>query len=308
MPTVTDPAIHVDGLRMAYGRRTVLDGVSFEIDGGVVALLGPNGAGKTTTVEILEGFRRRDAGTVRVLGADPQRADETWRARVGVVLQSWRDHKRWRVRELLDQLAAAYAPYAAPRGRGAHPTDRLLARVGLTDAAAQRIGTLSGGQRRRLDVAVGLVGRPDLLVLDEPTAGLDPAARREFHELLHEVVDDDGTLVLLTTHDLAEAEVVADRILLLAGGRIVADGSPDALARAVAGPSEVRWSAGGVRHVHSTDDPVGFSRALLTGPDPVDDLEVHHARLEDAYLEIVRRHEADHPLASAATTPSEALR
>ncbi|QCB92367.1 ABC transporter ATP-binding protein [Cellulomonas shaoxiangyii] len=306
MATTTEPAIRVAGLRMAYGRHTVLDDVSFDIDGGVVALLGPNGAGKTTTVEILEGFRRRDAGTVRVLGADPEHADETWRARVGVVLQSWRDHKRWRVRELLDQLAAAYLPYAAGRARGPRDTDDLLARVGLTAVGAQRVGTLSGGQRRRLDVAVGLVGRPELLVLDEPTAGLDPAARREFHELLHEVVDDDGTLVLLTTHDLAEAEVVADRILVLAGGRIVADGSPDALARAVAGPSEVRWTSGGVRHVHSTDDPVGFSRGLLAGPEPIDELEVLHARLEDAYLEIVHRHEADEAAAPAAADAADA--
>ncbi|WP_309133973.1 ABC transporter ATP-binding protein [Cellulomonas sp.] len=309
MPTAADPAIHVDGLRMSYGGRAVLDGVSFDVPGGVVALLGPNGAGKTTTVEILEGFRRRAAGTVRVLGADPERADEAWRARVGVVLQSWRDHRRWRVRELLDQLASAYRPYADVRGRGPRATDELLARVGLAGIGSQRVRTLSGGQRRRLDVAIGLVGRPELLVLDEPTAGLDPAARREFHELLHEVVDDDGTTVLLTTHDLAEAEVVADRILVLAGGRIVADGSPEALAREVAGPSEVRWTAAGTRHLHSTHDPVGFSRSLLAGPEPVEDLEVRHARLEDAYLEIVRRHEAGETQpAPGAPTRTEARR
>ncbi|MBO3095228.1 ABC transporter ATP-binding protein [Cellulomonas dongxiuzhuiae] len=285
-------AVHVAGLRMAYGEHTVLDGIDFDVaPGEVVALLGPNGAGKTTTVEIVEGFRHRDAGDVTVLGTDPEHGDDAWRARIGVVLQSWRDHRRWRVRELLGQLADTYRPYATDRSARPRDVDDLLARVGLTDAADQRMSTLSGGQRRRLDVAVGLVGRPDLLVLDEPTAGLDPAARREFHELVHEVVDRDGTVVLLTTHDLTEAETVADRILLLAGGRIVAAGSPAAVAREVAGPSEVRWSADGARHVHSTHDPVAFTRQLLATV-RVDDLEVVRASLEDAYLDIVRRHEA----------------
>ena len=293
MERIENAAVHVDGLRMAYGDRTVLDGVGFDVaPGEVVALLGPNGAGKTTTVEIVEGFRRRDAGDVRVLGVDPERGDDAWRARIGVVLQSWRDHRRWRVRELLGQLGDAYRPYSTPGTTRPRDVDDLLARVGLTDAAHQRMSTLSGGQRRRFDVAVGLVGRPDLLVLDEPTAGLDPAARREFHELVHEVVDRDGTVVLLTTHDLAEAETVADRILLLAGGHIVATGSPEAVAREVAGPSEVRWTADGTRHVHSTHDPVAFTRELLATGD-VDDLEVVRATLEDAYLEIVRRHETD---------------
>jgi len=293
MERIENAAVHVDGLRMAYGDRTVLDGVGFDVaPGEVVALLGPNGAGKTTTVEIVEGFRRRDAGDVRVLGVDPERGDDAWRARIGVVLQSWRDHRRWRVRELLGQLGDAYRPYSTSGTTRPRDVDDLLARVGLTDAAHQRMSTLSGGQRRRFDVAVGLVGRPDLLVLDEPTAGLDPAARREFHELVHEVVDRDGTVVLLTTHDLAEAETVADRILLLAGGHIVATGSPEAVAREVAGPSEVRWTADGTRHVHSTHDPVAFTRELLATGD-VDDLEVVRATLEDAYLEIVRRHETD---------------
>ncbi|WP_245530277.1 ABC transporter ATP-binding protein [Cellulomonas flavigena] len=280
------------GLRMAYGGRTVLDGIDLEVHHGeVVALLGPNGAGKTTTVEIVEGFRRRAAGDVRVLGTDPERGDDAWRARIGVVLQSWRDHRRWRVRELLGQLADGYRPYARVGHAGAHDPDELLARVGLGEAAGQRMDKLSGGQRRRLDLAVGLVGRPDLLILDEPTAGLDPVARRAFHELVHDVVDTDGTTVLMTTHDLAEAETVADRILLLVGGRVVADGSPAAVARQVAGAAEVRWRAHGERHVHSTHDPVAFTRELLAAGD-VDDLEVVHASLEDAYLEIVRHHES----------------
>lgn len=292
-------AVRATGLRMAYGGRTVLDDVDLRVDRGeVVALLGPNGAGKTTTIEVVEGFRRQDAGTVSVLGVDPQHGDDAWRARVGIVLQSWRDHRRWRVGRLLTHLADAYRPYGTADRPRPRPVGELLERVGLTAVAGQRMATLSGGQRRRFDLAVGLVGRPDLLVLDEPTAGLDPAVRREFHELLHETVDVDGTAVLLTTHDLAEAETVADRILLLAGGRVVADGSPAAVAREVAGPAEVRWRAAGTRHVHSTHDPVAFTRDLLARGD-VEDLEVVGASLEDAYLRIVRRHEA-HPDLEAA--------
>ncbi len=300
-------AITVTGLRMAYGGRTVLDGIDLHVDRGeVVALLGPNGAGKTTTVEIVEGFRRRQGGDVCVLGVDPEHGDDAWRSRLGVVLQSWRDHRRWRVRELLTLLADTYRPYAttgAPRPRD---VDDLLARVGLTAAAGQRMATLSGGQRRRFDIAAGLVGRPELLILDEPTAGLDPAARREFRELVHEVVDRDGTAVLLTTHDLAEAETAADRLLLLAGGRVVADGSPSAVAHQVAGPAEVRWRAEGQQHVHSTHDPVGFTRELLARGDDVTDLEVVRASLEEAYLEIVRRHEDDPaPAGTSAGTRQE---
>ncbi|NLF05643.1 MAG: ABC transporter ATP-binding protein, partial [Actinomycetales bacterium] len=215
------------GLRMRYGTKDVLDGVDLQVRRGeVVALLGPNGAGKTTTIEILEGFRTRSDGEVRVLGADPATAGEEWRAGIGIVLQSWRDHGRWNVRALLDHLGSYYVPYATPERRRPRDTDELLATVGLTDLADRRISKLSGGERRRLDVAIGIVGRPELLFLDEPTAGFDPEARRDFHDVVHSLVDLDDTSVLLTTHDLAEAEKLADRILILSGGRIVADGSP----------------------------------------------------------------------------------
>jgi ABC-2 type transport system ATP-binding protein len=156
-----DPVVEVRDLRMRYGNRDVLAGVDFEIARGeVLALLGPNGAGKTTTIETLEGFRTPSAGTVRVLGADPATAGEDWRARVGVVLQSWRDHPRWTPRRLLTQLGGFYAPYSTPDRRRPYAVDALLDTVGLTEAADQKIATLSGGQRRRLDVAVGIVGRP----------------------------------------------------------------------------------------------------------------------------------------------------
>nr|WP_197698504.1 ABC transporter ATP-binding protein [Micromonospora viridifaciens] len=279
---------------MRYGTVDVLHGVDFTARRGeVLALLGPNGAGKTTTIEVLEGFRMRSAGDVRVLGVDPGRGDERWRARMGVVLQSWRDHGKWRVRDLLAHLGDFYAPYSTDRIRRPWPIDELLDAVGLTPHAGKRVQRLSGGQRRRLDVAVGIVGRPELLFLDEPTVGFDPAARREFHELVHRLADLDETTILLTTHDLDEAEKLADRILILAGGRIIADGSPDGLARRVAGDAEIRWTRDGERFVHSAADATGFVRDLLRQyGDEVQELEVRRASLEDAYMALVYEEES----------------
>ncbi len=291
-PLDRPPVVRVRGLRMRYGDHDVLDGVDLDVRASeVVVLLGPNGAGKTTTIEILEGFRRPSAGSVEVLGVDPLHADEAWRARVGVVLQSWRDHARWTPRDLIDHLGSYYVPFAEDGRVRPIPTDELIDMVGLEGAADQRIITLSGGQRRRLDVAVGIVGRPELLFLDEPTAGFDPQARREFHELVHRLTDLDGTTVLLTTHDLGEAEKLADRILILAGGRIVADGSADELARRIRGTAEVRWTRDGERFVHAATDATTFVRQLLAEhPAGIDDLEVRRASLEDTYLELVRSH------------------
>jgi ABC-2 type transport system ATP-binding protein len=290
---MTDAVIDVRGLRMRYGARDVLTGVDFHVcRGEVITLLGPNGAGKSTTIEVLEGFRMRSAGEVSVLGVDPARGDERWRARIGVVLQSWRDHGRWRVRDLLAHLGGYYAPYATPERARPRDVDTLLETVGLTEQAGQRLASLSGGQRRRLDVAVGLVGRPELLFLDEPTAGFDPRSRRDFHDLVHRLSDLEDTTILLTTHDLAEAEQLADRILILAEGRIVADGSADQLARRVSGQAEVRWSRHGERFVHATPDATGFVRELFAQyGDEVADLEVRRASLEDTYMAIAHRRE-----------------
>jgi ABC-2 type transport system ATP-binding protein len=286
--------VEVRGLRMRYGDVDVLDGVDFTVGRGeVVALLGPNGAGKTTTIEVLEGFRGRSAGDVRVLGADPASADEDWRARFGVVLQSWRDHARWTPRRLLSHLGEFYVPYSSPGRPRPYEIDALLVAVGLQDHADRKILTLSGGQRRRLDVAVGIVGRPELLFLDEPTAGFDPHARREFHDIIHRLTDIEDTTILLTTHDLDEAERLADRLLILAGGRIVADGTADDLARRVGSQAEVKWSRGGQRFVHSSTDATGFVRDLFAQHgDEVDDLEVRRASLEDTYMAMVQQHES----------------
>ncbi|WP_216648847.1 ABC transporter ATP-binding protein [Agromyces agglutinans] len=302
----TQPVVDVRGLRMRYGTRDVLDGIDVRIDRGeVVALLGPNGAGKTTTIEILEGFRRPTAGTVAVLGEDPAHAGDAWRARVGVVLQSWRDHARWRVGPLLEQFAELYRPFTAEGRRGPYDLAELLDLVGLAEHRGALVRSLSGGQRRRLDVAIGLVGRPELLFLDEPTTGFDPVARHEFHELINRLSDFDDTTVLLTTHDLAEAEKIASRILILDGGRIVADGSATDLARSVAGVSEISWREGGSRQVHSAADPVPFVRDLLARPGvQVTELQVRSQTLEETYLSMVARHEAAgdrHPIDQEAS-------
>ncbi|MFE2993395.1 ABC transporter ATP-binding protein [Nocardia sp. NPDC059246] len=286
--------LDVENLRMRYGTRDVLQDVSFQAHRGeVLTLLGPNGAGKTTTIEILEGFRMRSAGRVEVLGADPAHGDEAWRARLGVVLQSWRDHGKWRVRELLDYLGMFYAPYATADIQRPWDTDELIAAVGLTEHADAKVMTLSGGQRRRLDVAIGIVGRPELLFLDEPTAGFDPQARREFHDLVHRLADDDHTTILLTTHDLDEAEKLADRILILAGGRIIADGSADQLSRRIAGEAEVKWTRDGQRFVHTTTESTKFVYELFQQfGESVEELEVRRASLEDTYMTLVQRFES----------------
>ncbi|MFB4268413.1 ABC transporter ATP-binding protein [Nonomuraea sp. GTA35] len=293
MTKSNDIVLDVGGLRMRYGSLDVLHDVTFQArHGEVLALLGPNGAGKTTTIEILEGFRIRSQGRVSVLGADPAHGDELWRARLGIVLQSWRDHGKWRVREFLAHLGTHYAPYAAPGIPRPWDPDELIGRVGLTEHAGKKLKTLSGGQRRRLDVAIGLVGRPEVLFLDEPTTGFDPQARSDFHDLVRDLADARQTTVLLTTHDLDEAEKLADRILVLNGGRIVADGTAAELARRIAGEDEVRWVRDGRRYADRTPDSTAFARELFARyGDDVQELEVHRASLEQTYLALVREAE-----------------
>ncbi|MFJ5933923.1 ABC transporter ATP-binding protein [Streptomyces sp. NPDC093071] len=282
------PVIRVRGLTMAYGDADVLRGVDLDIHRGeVFALLGPNGAGKTTTVEILEGFRRRSGGEASVLGTDPERGGDAWRARIGLVLQSWRDHRRWRVAELLTHFAAYYPDPRDPA--------ELLDLVGLTGQAGRQVGRLSGGQRRRLDVALGIVGRPELLFLDEPTTGFDPRARHDFHLLVERLARDEGVTVLLTTHDLAEAERLADRIAMLVGGRIRACGTPVELAGRAAAQAEVRWTAGdGTPRRERTQDPSRLVWELHRHADgPIAGLEVRRPTLEDTYLRMVHRQAGD---------------
>ena len=192
------------------------------------------------------------------------------------------------MRELRAHLARYYRPYRTP-----WPTGELIERVGLAEHADQRLSALSGGQRRRLDVAIGIVGRPELLFLDEPTAGFDPESRRDFHDFVHELSDFEDTTILLTTHDLDEAEKLADRILILAGGKVIADGSADALSRRVDAAAEVRWTRGGERFVHASSDPATYTRQLFAQyGEEITDVEVRRASLEDTYMALVRGFEA----------------
>ncbi|ANJ28771.1 multidrug ABC transporter ATP-binding protein [Agromyces aureus] len=288
---------------MRYGTHDVLRDVSFEVARGeVLALLGPNGAGKTSTIEVLEGLRRRSAGRVEVLGVDPEHADERWRARVGIVLQSWRDHAKWRVRELLEYQGSLAAPYATESVPRPWSADALLDAVGLAEQSDRMVKSLSGGQRRRLDVAIGLVGCPELVFFDEPTAGLDPQARRDFHELVRRITREFDATVLLTTHDLVEADELADRIAILTERRIVADGTADELARQIVGDDEVRWKFEGRPLTRHGSDATAFVRRLLEQHEHgITELEVRRASLEDTYLALVQAAEAARPRREALT-------
>jgi ABC-2 type transport system ATP-binding protein len=276
-------AIAVAGLRKSYGSREVLHGISFEVrTGEVFALLGPNGAGKTTTVEILEGYRDRDGGQVSVLDQDPSRAGRDFRARIGIVLQSSAVYHLLTVREILD-LFAGY--YPAPRT----PAE-VIELVGLEEKRDARVRTLSGGQLRRLDLALALIGDPELVFLDEPTTGFDPAARRQAWETIRDLRSL-GKSILLTTHYMEEAQRLADRVAILAGGEIVGTGSPRELLSAHAAV-EIRFRRNGDEVVIDTEDPTRVlheltGRALAEGVE-LEGLEVHRRTLEDVYLELTR--------------------
>ena len=276
-------AIEVSGLKKSYGPREVLHGVSFRVEAGeVFALLGPNGAGKTTTVEILEGYRRRDDGVVSVLGADPARAGSEFRARIGIVLQSSAVYPLLSVREILELFAGYY--------ERARAVDEVIELVGLTERREVRVRTLSGGQLRRLDLALALVGDPELIFLDEPTTGFDPAARRQAWETIRGLREL-GRSILLTTHYMEEAQALADRLAILRDGRIVATGSPRELLSSAEGV-EIRYRRNGEELVISTDEPTRVlheltSEALAEGIE-LEDIEVRRRSLEDLYLELTR--------------------
>ncbi|SFL90992.1 ABC-2 type transport system ATP-binding protein [Gracilibacillus orientalis] len=283
--------IEVRQLKMRYGTVDVLKDVNFSVRRGeVLALLGPNGAGKTTTIEILEGFRISSGGEAFVLGISPKEADESWRAQLGIVMQSWRDHPKWKVHELLDHLGRYYEPYSTATRFRPMDAGELIEKVGLQEQANQKISSLSGGQRRRLDVAIGLIGNPEVLFLDEPTTGFDPQARRDFHEVIRRLSKLEDTTILLTTHDLHEAEKLSDRILILADGRIVANGSAEQLAEQVAGTSEVRWMVNNERFQREVPDAPLFVQQLFEEHGAaVTDLEVRKASLEDVYIKMVQQ-------------------
>jgi ABC-2 type transport system ATP-binding protein len=278
------PAIEVSELRKSYGPIEAVRGLSFNVERGeVFGLLGPNGAGKTTTVEILEGYRERSGGEVRVLGHDPQTRDPDLQQRVGIVLQSCGFYPRITVREAVGHFAKAYA----------HPRDpeETIALVGLEEKRDARTKELSGGQRRRLDLALALVGDPELVFLDEPTTGFDPAARRTAWGVVR-TLKELGKTVLLTTHYLEEAQALSDRVAIVKDGRFVAEGPPDRLSPASAS-YRVSYLSQGRRVELQTDDPTELlhrlTRDALARDERLDGLEVTRPTLEDVYLELTEQ-------------------
>ena len=280
VPEGADLAVRVRGLRKHYGETKACDGVDLDVvRGEVLALLGPNGAGKTTTTEILEGYRHRDGGDVEVLGVDPGKGDRRWRTRLGIVLQSANDLGDLTVEESLAHFAGYYP----------HPRsiDEVIEAVGLVEKRRTKGFNLSGGQRRRLDVALGIIGSPELLFLDEPTTGFDPEARREFWDLIRglRVL---GTTILLTTHYLDEAEVLADRVAVISRGRVIACDVPARLGGRDESLATVSWREDDALRSERTHEPTRFVQDLaarLGGEVP--SLAIHRPSLEDVYLSLI---------------------
>jgi len=299
-PPMADAVITISGLRKSYGDFEAVSGLDLEVESGeIFAFLGPNGAGKTTTVEILEGYRERSAGEVRVLGVDPASPTRDWRERIGIVLQQCRMQPELSVRETIELYAGYY--------RESRSVDDTIDLVGLREKQDARTGKLSGGQQRRLDVALALVGDPELIFLDEPTTGFDPGARRQAWNVISSLRDL-GKTVFLTTHYMDEAQVLADRAAILVKGTVVAEGSPDDLAKRAGAGTEIRFRLPG--GVDASELPAGAGQArtdngfvtIQTG-DPVRalseltgwalsrgadlaGLNVGHPSLEEIYLEL----------------------
>jgi ABC-2 type transport system ATP-binding protein len=283
MPAMSSsPAIEVRDLRKAYGEVEAVRGIDFTVARGeIYGLLGPNGAGKTSTVEILEGYRARTSGSVSVLGHDPQARSPQLRRRVGIVLQSSGIYNQVRVVEIVAHFAGFY-----PRPRD---VDEVIELVGLGEKRNERARRLSGGQRRRLDLALALVGDPELIFLDEPTTGFDPAARRTAWQTVRSLKDL-GKTVLLTTHYLDEAQELADRVAIIKGGQILAEGSPAQLGVGGSSRYRVAYLRDGEPVIHQTDDPTRLlhelTGAALAGGEPLEGLSVTRPSLEEIYLEL----------------------
>jgi ABC-2 type transport system ATP-binding protein len=275
--------IEVQGMHKSYADTKAVDGIDLTIaHGEIFALLGPNGAGKTTTVEILEGFRKADSGSISVLGFDPAHQgiqSRIWRNRIGIVLQSTADAGDLTVIETLAHFAKYYSK--------ARDVDEVITSVGLDEKRDALIRTLSGGQRRRLDVGLGIIGSPELLFLDEPTTGFDPEARRAFWSLI-ESLREGGTTILLTTHYLDEAEALADRVAVITRGKILEVSTPAQLGGRASAKARVQWKSDGVMQEELTDNPTEVVRKLSAQfPGEVPELQVLRPSLEDIYLSMI---------------------
>jgi ABC-2 type transport system ATP-binding protein len=276
-------AIAVKGLVKSYPNKIAVAGIDLEVHiGEIFALLGPNGAGKTTTVEILEGYRGRDEGEVSVLGQDPGdlgKDSKNWRNKIGIVLQSTKDSEDLSVKEVVTHFSNYYSNSRDPL--------QVIEEVGLTEKINARVETLSGGQRRRLDVALGIIGNPQILFLDEPTTGFDPEARRQFWDLIRKLKNE-GTTILLTTHYLDEAEALADRVGVIANGKIIEISTPAQLGNRKSAKARVLWSENGVEKSIETDSPTEIIKNLsLNFAAEITDLQVIRPSLEDIYLRMI---------------------
>ncbi len=272
-------AVRVRSLSKTYGKLQAVRDVDLDVGyGEVFAILGPNGAGKSTTIEILEGHRKRDHGHVSVLGEDPGVAGRAWRAKIGIVLQEVSDAGMLTVAETLRMFAKCYGTARVP--------EEVLELVGLGQLSESKVRTLSGGQRRRLDVALGIINLPTLLFLDEPTTGFDPEARLRFWDLIR-LLARGGTTILLTTHYLEEAAALADRVAVIAGGRVVAVDSPQNLIRHVNAVATVRWKVDGRIHTEQTAQPTALIRQSSMDGAELSELTVTRPTLEDAYLQLI---------------------
>jgi ABC-2 type transport system ATP-binding protein len=307
VPPVSEAAITVSGLRKSYGEHEAVRGIEFEVAAGeVFGFLGPNGAGKTTTIEILEGYRERSGGEVSVLGVDPGAPTRAWRNRVGLVLQECELDPLWTVAEAVSLFARFYEQ---PR-----PVAETIDLVGLGDKRDARVATLSGGQKRRADVAIGIIGDPDLIFLDEPTTGFDPSARRDAWNMI-EGLKALGKTVFLTTHYMDEAQHLADRVAILRDGRIVAQGRTEELGDSLGARTVIGFSLNGGLAAEDVRGAVGAAQVTVAGnrveiatesPQPdlyrllglaeqrgveLDELEVRRPSLEDIFLELTRAEE-----------------
>ncbi|MBT2382994.1 ABC transporter ATP-binding protein [Streptomyces sp. ISL-11] len=281
---MAETAVRVRGLRKTYGDHVAVDGLDLDIRRGeIFGILGPNGAGKSTTVEILEGHRKRDAGEVDVLGEDPGRPSRRWKSRIGIVWQNEVVAGELTVAETVRHFARYFPNPRDP--------EEIIDLVGLTEKANARVGGLSGGQRRRVDVAVGVIGRPELLFLDEPTTGFDPAARRQFWDLIRSLADG-GTSIVLTSHYLDEVEALADRLAVVVKGKVVTEGDPVTLGGRATAQATVSWLGADGPMEHRTDSPTAVVTELAAYfKGEIPELTVSRPSLEDIYLGLIKEQE-----------------